>query len=155
MDIKILYLLIILTSYSFSQEVKKSDVIGTWELLETVSLSNQNIDIGELVLENEDGKPKYDSIKKIIEKRKKKDPRITKWHYIIGEKYLFEYRFEYGSKFKSKIINNSIYKFDEPFYRIESINGDTLKLMEYKSDDILVLKKVNTDLSDFEILYEY
>lgn len=157
----ILYLVLFMTSYSFCQNNKNSNVFGTWELVETLNVIDSNIDIGELIIYDEEEKPIKkdnpicDSIQKNREQLEKEDPRITKWHYIFEEKYFYEYRFELGGKFKSKIVNNIIYKFNVPFYEIESLSQDTLKLKEYKSGAILVLKKVDTDLSDFKIMSEY
>ncbi|MBW1296277.1 hypothetical protein [Aquimarina litoralis] len=154
---KISLILILLIHPVFGQNIEKKEVIGTWELIETIDVNptNNNIDIGELIIHDEKENADYDSIQKLIEKRKKEDPRITKWHYVFQEKYFLEYRFEYGGKFKSKIVNDIIYKFGKPFYRIKSVKNDTLKLEEYEEGTIKVLKKVHTDLSDFEILGEY
>ncbi|WP_027391800.1 hypothetical protein [Aquimarina latercula] len=151
---QVLYILLLLISYSYAQKPEKSELIGTWELIEEIS-DKPKINIGQLEInETEEERRKTDSIQKVIEKRKLEDPRITKWHYVIEKKYLYEYRFEYGSKFRSKIINNSIYKFDKPFYEIISLNKDTLKLKEYSSKIVRVLKKVDVNLDDFEILSE-
>ncbi|WP_459209697.1 hypothetical protein [Aquimarina rhabdastrellae] len=154
MNNNLFYLLTLCSFFSFSQEVKHTNIIGTWELIETIN--THKINIGELIIHgNEQEKKEFDSIQNILEKKEKEDPRITKWHFIIEEKFLYEYRFEYGTKFKSKIINNTIYKFNKPFYKVVSLKNDTLKLKEYKKNTISVFKKVKTDLSDFKILSEY
>lgn len=150
----ILYLLLLFSLYSFSQEIKENDIIGTWELINT--LNQSEINIGQLtVYGDEKEKSAYDSIHKVIEKREKEDHRKTKWHYVIGKEVLYEYRLEFGSKFRSRIINNFIYKFDKPFYEIISLKEDTLKLREHKSDVVRILKKVNVNLDDFKILSEH
>jgi hypothetical protein len=150
---KIFLIVVLLLSFnSFSQ--KKEDIFGTWELISTLNVPKTNIDIGELVLEDEEDVPKLDSIQKALEQRKIDDPRITKWHYIFEKDYLYEYRYEIGGKFRSKIFNNSIYKFNQPFYEIISLKGDTLELREIHSKVIRILRKVDTDLSDFVILPE-
>jgi len=153
---RILYLLLLFSYYSFSQEIKEkeNDVLGTWELINT--LNQPKINIGQLmVYKDEKEKSEYDSIQEVIKKRKKADPRITKWHYVIEQEYLYEYRFEYGSKFTSKIINNFIYKSGKPCYEIISIKDDTLKLKELKSNVVRILKKVDVNLDDFKIMSEH
>ena len=57
--------------------------------------------------------------------------------------------------FRSKIINNFIYKSDKPCYEIISIKDDTLKLKELKNNVVRILKKVDVNLDDFKIVSEH
>ena len=113
-----------------------------------------NINVGELQLTNEQDKKDHDSIQNIRKKGESEDSRITKWHYIFQEDSFYEYRLEIGFKFDSKILDNKIHKFNKRFYKVLSLESDTLKISELKSKKTLILKKVKTNLSDLKVISE-
>lgn len=123
-------------------------------MLNILNIENNQIDIGELVLENNKSS-ELDSIKRAREAEEKKDPRLTKWYYVFNQNYFYEYRLGVGWRFESKIIKNNIYKFDKPFYEILSLKGDTLEIKEHLSKKSLLLKRVNTNLDGLEIISEH
>ncbi|MBQ4805543.1 hypothetical protein J8L88_21955 [Aquimarina sp. MMG015] len=148
----ILCLLILITYSSFSQETQQTNVIGTWELIEMVNDKELNVDIGKLKLTNEQNEKTLDSTLIIRKNAESKDLRITKWHYIFQEDCFYEYRLEIGFKFDSKILNDKIHKSNRPYYKILSLESDTLKISELESKKTLILKKVKTDLSDLKVI---
>ncbi len=154
MNKNILYLLILITYCSFSQKTEQANVIGTWELIETVNKPELNIDVGELQLTNKQNEKTHNSIQNIRKRQESEDPRITKWHYIFEKDCFYEYRLEIGFRFDSKILDNKIHKFNRPFYKILSLESDTLKISELKSKKTLILKKVKTNLDDFKVVSE-
>ncbi len=150
----VLYFLVLFTFCSCAQGNKNLDIIGTWEMLEMKTNNSNQIDVGELVLNNSQIPSSDDSIKRIIEETKAKDLRFTKWYYFFDKEYFYEYRLGVGWKFKSKIKEGNIYKFEKPYYKILSLKNDTLKIKEYSDGKTLTLKKVNTSLEGLKIVVQ-
>ncbi|QCX00943.1 hypothetical protein FGM00_12785 [Aggregatimonas sangjinii] len=144
--IRLFLLLLILLVFCSCEENAKSEIIGIWDYSRPIK--------EQLKIEFDDdteNQLKYSKASKIWTKYE--DEGFEHFYLEFEEQgKLVEYKAGMAFKFDYKISNDTIFKDNEPFYRIVQLTRDSLTLKYLYSDKPTIYSKVEIDLSSHELM---